>query len=111
MSISHPLVKVQSITIRVPPHSGSESSRTVKSSPIVASTKCRVNQNPWIIDGDSGDWTCPICGGSYKYFTIGNSKVKVDNKLACQSDVQFKIEHNGTLVSQDVEYDNRVNIL
>lgn len=108
--LANPLIKVNSITINVPAHSGSKSDRTVKSSPINPSTKCEVNKNPWIIDGDSGTWTCPICGSQEKFLVIGNSKIKVDNKSACQTGVTFNITHNGSIVNQDVEYDLKINI-
>lgn len=108
--LANPLVKVNSLTIRVPSHAGSEYSGTTKSSKINASTKCKVNGNPWIIDGDSGTWTCPICGSVQKFSVNGNSKIKIDNKNACQTGVTFNIGHNGSIISQDLEYDSTVNI-
>lgn len=108
--MANPLVKVNSITIHVPAHSGSESGATVKSSKINPSTKCKINGNPWIIDGDSGTWTCPICGSLQKFSVNGNSKIKIDNKNACQTDVTFNIGHSGSIISEDVVYDKTVNI-
>ena len=110
ISLDHPLIKVNSVTIRVPPHGDSEKSKTTKSSEITPTTKLKVNNNPWIIDGDSGTWTCPICGTSQTFLAIGNSKIKVDDKNACQTGVTFSASHNGTIVSSDVEYDEKINI-
>ena len=108
--MANPLVKVNSITIRVPAHSGSESGGTTTSSSINPSTKCKVNGIPWIIDGDSGTWTCPICGGHQKFSVNGNSKIKIDNKNICQTGFTFNIGHNGSIISQDIEYDLKLNI-
>ena len=108
--LANPLIKVNSITISVPAHSGSEHGGTVKSSSIQSSTKCKVNGIPWILDGDFGIWTCPVCGSSQKFSVNGNSKIKIDNKSACQTGVTFNIGHNGSIVAQDIEYDKTVNI-
>lgn len=108
--MANPLVKVNSITISVPAHSGSEHGAIVKSSEIHPSTKCKVNGNPWIINGDSGTWICPICGSSQKFSVNGNSKIKIDNKSACQTGATYIVGHNGSVINQDVVYDKTVNI-
>lgn len=108
--MANPLIKVNSITISVPAHSGSESGGTTVSSKITPSSKCKVNGNPWIINGDSGTWICPVCGSSQKFSVNGNSKIKVDNKSACQTGVTFNVGHNGVVINQDIEYDSKINI-
>lgn len=108
--MANPLIKVNSITIEVPAHSGSESGSTITSSEINSSTKCKINGTPWIVDGDSGTWICPICGSVQKFSVNGNSKIKIDNKNACQTGVTFDIGHNGSIINQDIEYDSTINI-
>lgn len=108
--MANPLVKVNSITIRVPAHAGSESGGTTTSSAIIPSIKCKVNGNPWILNGDSGTWTCPICGSFQKFSVNGNSKIKIDSRIACQTGATFNIGHNGTIVNQNVIYDKTINI-
>lgn len=108
--MANPLVKVNSITISVPAHSGSEHGGTTTSSAIIPTTKCKVNGKPWIIDGNSGTWVCPVCG-SYQTFSInGNSKIKIDSKKACQTGATFNVGHDGSVVGQNVEYDTTTNI-
>ena len=110
VKLANPLIKVNSITIRIPAHSGSESGSTTISSKINPTTKCTVNGSPWIVDRDSGTWTCPICGSVQKFSVNGNSKIKIDNKVACQNGVTFNVGHDGSVIDQDVIYDKTVNI-
>lgn len=108
--MANPLVNVNSITISVPAHSGSETGGTVTSSSIIPSSKCKVNGNFWLVDGDSGTWICPICGSTQTFSVNGNSKIKINGKNACQTGFTFNVDHNGSVISEDVEYDTKVNI-
>lgn len=109
--MANPLIKVNSITIKVPPHNGSEESATVQSSPINPSSRCKIGNNQWIIDGDSGTWVCPICGQTITYSINGNSSIKVAGKSACQTGITFNIGHSGSLMSEDIVYDTNINLL
>ena len=104
------LIKVNSITISVPPHAGSETGAVVSTSKINSSTSCKINGNSFIVDGDEGTWICPICNSIQKFSVHGNSKIKINGKSACQTGVTFNVGHGASIIKEDLEYDDTINI-
>lgn len=96
------LMGVNSLTIQVPAHN-KQPSTTTTTGPLATTSVIKIGQDKFLVqDGDSGNFTCPICGGTFKYTISGNTPIKIgQDHVACMSGANYAIEHGCTLISAD----------
>lgn len=93
---------VNSITIRVPGHNG-QSSKVTSTSAIIPTSGIMDGETQLVADGDSGTWTCPICGGLFKFSIIGNCPIIFGQSIKlCQEGAQYEIDHGASFISESV---------